>query len=114
MGRHPHPPHPRRSRPLHPSIRRRRTRTSASTQIQTQIQTQKIHQTSQIPLARSTPPFLGGLRVRLCYSPGSPTMTHTITARHLITDIGSVEFPVITLTPEGTIGEIYSDPKSLH
>src|SRR5438067_1767037 len=41
-------------------------------------------------------------------------MTQTITARHLITDIGSVEFPVITLTADGTIGEIYSDPKSLH
>jgi N-acetylglucosamine-6-phosphate deacetylase len=41
-------------------------------------------------------------------------MTQTITARHLITDIGSVEFPVLTLTPEGTIGEIYSDPKALH
>lgn len=41
-------------------------------------------------------------------------MTQTITARHLITDIGSVEFAVITITPEGTIGEIYSDPRSLH
>ncbi len=41
-------------------------------------------------------------------------MTQTITARHLITDIGSVEFAVLTITPEGTIGEIYSDPRSLH
>ena len=41
-------------------------------------------------------------------------MTQTITARHLITDIGSVEFAVVTLTPEGLIGEIYSDPKALH
>jgi N-acetylglucosamine-6-phosphate deacetylase len=41
-------------------------------------------------------------------------MTQTITARHLITDIGSVEFAVLTLTPDGAIGEIYSDPKSLH
>ncbi|MEO7028921.1 MAG: amidohydrolase family protein [Acidobacteriaceae bacterium] len=41
-------------------------------------------------------------------------MTRTITARHLITDIGSVEFAVLTLTPEGTIGEIYSDPQALH
>jgi N-acetylglucosamine-6-phosphate deacetylase len=40
-------------------------------------------------------------------------MTQTITARHLITDIGTVEFAVLTLTPEGLIGEIYSDPKSL-
>ncbi|HZL27494.1 MAG TPA: N-acetylglucosamine-6-phosphate deacetylase [Acidobacteriaceae bacterium] len=38
----------------------------------------------------------------------------TITARHLITDIGSVEFAVLTITPEGTIGEIYSDPRALH
>jgi len=41
-------------------------------------------------------------------------VTQTITARHLITDIGSVEFAVLTVTPEGTIGEIYSDPRSLH
>jgi N-acetylglucosamine-6-phosphate deacetylase len=41
-------------------------------------------------------------------------VTQTITARHLITDIGSVEFAVITITPEGTIGEIYSDPRALH
>jgi len=41
-------------------------------------------------------------------------VTQTITARHLITDIGSVEFAVLTITPEGTIGEIYSDPRSLH
>ncbi len=41
-------------------------------------------------------------------------MTQTITARHLITDIGSVEFAVLTLNPEGTIGEIYSDPQALH
>ena len=41
-------------------------------------------------------------------------MTQTITARHLITDIGSVEFAVLTITPEGRIGEIYSDPRALH
>jgi len=41
-------------------------------------------------------------------------VTQTITARHLITDIGSVEFAVLTVTPEGTIGEIYSDPRALH
>ncbi len=40
-------------------------------------------------------------------------MTQTITARHLITDIGSVEFAVLTVTPDGNIGEIYSDPKAL-
>jgi N-acetylglucosamine-6-phosphate deacetylase len=41
-------------------------------------------------------------------------MTQTITARHLITDIGSVEFAVLTITPDGTIGDIYSDPEALH
>jgi N-acetylglucosamine-6-phosphate deacetylase len=41
-------------------------------------------------------------------------MKQTITARHLITDIGSVEFAVLTITPDGTIGEIYSDPQALH
>ena len=41
-------------------------------------------------------------------------MNQTITARHLITDIGTVEFAVLTLTPDGAIGEVYSDPKALH
>jgi N-acetylglucosamine-6-phosphate deacetylase len=37
----------------------------------------------------------------------------TITARHLLTDIGSVEFPVITLADDGTIADIGSDPRGL-
>jgi len=41
-------------------------------------------------------------------------MTKTITARHLITDIGTVEFAVLSVPPDGLIGEIYSDPKALH
>jgi N-acetylglucosamine-6-phosphate deacetylase len=41
-------------------------------------------------------------------------MNQTITARHLITDIGSVEFAVLKIRDDGTIGEIYSDPKLLH
>ncbi len=39
-------------------------------------------------------------------------MTHTITARHLITDIGTIEFPVLTIT-DGLITDISSDPKTL-
>jgi len=41
-------------------------------------------------------------------------LNQTITARHLITDIGTVEFAVLTLTADGMIGEVYSDPKALH
>jgi N-acetylglucosamine-6-phosphate deacetylase len=37
-------------------------------------------------------------------------MTHTITARRLITDIGSIEFPVLTIADDGTIADISSDP----
>jgi len=39
-------------------------------------------------------------------------MTHTITARRLITDIGSIEFPVLTIT-NGLIADISSDPQAL-
>jgi len=39
-------------------------------------------------------------------------MTHTITARHLITDIGTIEFPVLTIT-DGIITDISSDPEAL-
>ena len=39
-------------------------------------------------------------------------MTHTITARRLITDIGSIEFPVLTIT-NGLITDISSDPQAL-
>ncbi|HEY5381067.1 MAG TPA: N-acetylglucosamine-6-phosphate deacetylase [Acidobacteriaceae bacterium] len=40
-------------------------------------------------------------------------MPETITARHLLTDIGSVEFPVLTLADDGTIADIGSDPREL-
>ena len=40
-------------------------------------------------------------------------MPNTITARHLITDIGTIEFPVITLAADGTIADIFSDPVAL-
>jgi N-acetylglucosamine-6-phosphate deacetylase len=36
-------------------------------------------------------------------------MTHTLTARRLITDIGTIEFPVLTIT-DGLITDISSDP----
>jgi N-acetylglucosamine-6-phosphate deacetylase len=39
-------------------------------------------------------------------------MTHTLTARRLITDIGSIEFPVLTIT-DGLIADISSDPQAL-
>ena len=39
--------------------------------------------------------------------------TTTLTARYLITDIGSIEFPVITLSNDGTITDISSDPRAL-
>ena len=41
-------------------------------------------------------------------------MPHTITARHLVTDIGEVEFPVLTLADDGTLADISSDPRALH
>lgn len=37
----------------------------------------------------------------------------TITARRLYTDIGSIEFPVITVGEDGTIADISSDPVAL-
>lgn len=37
----------------------------------------------------------------------------TLTARYLITDIGTIEFPVITLSSDGTITDISSDPRAL-
>lgn len=37
----------------------------------------------------------------------------TLTARRLVTDLGSVEFPVITLAADGTISDISSDPRAL-
>ncbi len=40
-------------------------------------------------------------------------MTKTLTARRLLTDIGSVEYPVLTLTDDGIIAEIASDPEAL-
>jgi N-acetylglucosamine-6-phosphate deacetylase len=39
-------------------------------------------------------------------------MTHTLTARRLITDIGSVEFPLLTIE-NGLITDISSDPQAL-
>jgi N-acetylglucosamine-6-phosphate deacetylase len=36
-------------------------------------------------------------------------MTHTLTARRLITDIGTIEFPVLTIT-DGLLADISSDP----
>jgi N-acetylglucosamine-6-phosphate deacetylase len=40
-------------------------------------------------------------------------MQNTITARRLITDTGTIEFPVITLAADGTIADIFSDPIAL-
>jgi len=40
-------------------------------------------------------------------------MPNTITARRLITDTGTIEFPVITLAADGTIADIFSDPVAL-
>ncbi|HEY1610874.1 MAG TPA: amidohydrolase family protein, partial [Paraburkholderia sp.] len=40
-------------------------------------------------------------------------MSATITARRLLTDVGTVEFPVLTLADDGTIAEIGSDPRGL-
>ena len=37
-------------------------------------------------------------------------MTQTLTARRLITDIGSIEYPFLTIAPDGTIADISSDP----
>jgi N-acetylglucosamine-6-phosphate deacetylase len=39
-------------------------------------------------------------------------MTRTIAARRLLTDIGEIEFPVITVDADGTIADISSDPRS--
>jgi N-acetylglucosamine-6-phosphate deacetylase len=39
-------------------------------------------------------------------------MSHTLTARHLVTDIGVIEFPVLTIA-EGIITDISSDPQAL-
>ena len=41
-------------------------------------------------------------------------MSTTLTARRLITDIGEIEFPVLTLAPDGTLADISSDPRALH
>lgn len=40
-------------------------------------------------------------------------MSTTITARRLITDIGTVDFPVLTVAPDGTLVDISSDPRAL-
>jgi N-acetylglucosamine-6-phosphate deacetylase len=40
-------------------------------------------------------------------------VSKTITARHLTTESGSVEFPIITVADDGTISKIESDPQSL-
>jgi N-acetylglucosamine-6-phosphate deacetylase len=37
----------------------------------------------------------------------------TITARRLFTDIGSIEFPVVTVSAEGAIVDVSSDPRAL-
>lgn len=37
----------------------------------------------------------------------------TLTARRLLTDIGTVEYPVLTISPEGTLADISSDPVAL-
>ena len=44
---------------------------------------------------------------------GEWMMARTITARRLYTDIGSVEFPVLTVDEAGRIADISSDPKAL-
>lgn len=40
-------------------------------------------------------------------------MPQTITARRLLTDIGEIEFPVLTLTGDGLLADISSDPRAL-
>ena len=40
-------------------------------------------------------------------------MSHTLTARSLLTAFGLVEFPVLTVADDGTIAAIDSDPRSL-
>jgi N-acetylglucosamine-6-phosphate deacetylase len=40
-------------------------------------------------------------------------MSRTLTARRLLTDIGTIEFPVLSITSDGTIAEIISDPQAL-
>lgn len=37
----------------------------------------------------------------------------TLTARRLVTDIGSIEYPVLTLAGDGTLADISSDPRAL-
>lgn len=37
----------------------------------------------------------------------------TLTARRLLTDIGSIEYPVLTVAPDGTLADISSDPRAL-
>jgi N-acetylglucosamine-6-phosphate deacetylase len=41
------------------------------------------------------------------------SVTTTITARHLLTDIGSVEYPVLTVSEDGRLSDISSDPRAL-
>lgn len=40
-------------------------------------------------------------------------MSHILTARLLLTGSNSIEFPVLTVADDGTIGEINTDPRSL-
>ena len=40
-------------------------------------------------------------------------MTRTITARRLVTDVGSVEYPVLTIADDDTLADISSDPGAL-
>lgn len=40
-------------------------------------------------------------------------MSHTLTARLLLTESNSIEFPVLTVADDGTIAEIKTDPRSL-
>lgn len=42
----------------------------------------------------------------------TPSMT-TLTARCLLTDVGSIEYPVLTLAEDGTLADISSDPLAL-
>lgn len=40
-------------------------------------------------------------------------MSKTLTARTLLTDIGSIEYPVLTVAEDGTLADISSDPRGL-
>ena len=40
-------------------------------------------------------------------------MITTLTARTLLTDIGSIEYPVLTIADDGTLADISSDPRAL-